>query len=65
MIKFKSVEPDPTKLFDLIFGTDGEIYLYHYGEFVAVCENFIEVEEEQQRILKSNKKDPVSGILLK
>ena len=57
MIKFKTVEPDSTKLFDLIFGTDGEIYLYHRGKFVAACGNFLEVEEEQQRILKNNKKE--------
>lgn len=41
---------NPLREFDYTRGQNGEIYLFHYGIFAAACENWQEVEEEQDEI---------------
>lgn len=40
------------KEFDYVCGQNGEVYLFHYGRFVSTCENWHEVEEEQEEIFE-------------
>lgn len=43
---------NPLMEFDYTRGQNGEIYLFHYGHFVSACENWQEIDEEQEELLK-------------
>lgn len=43
---------NPLKQFDFALGHNGEIYLFHYGRFVSSCEGWLEIQEEQERVLE-------------
>lgn len=43
---------NPLLEFDYTRGQSGEIYLFHNGCFIATCEDWQEVEEEQNEILE-------------
>lgn len=46
---------NPLKQFDFALGHSGEIYLFHYGRFVSSCESWLEIQEEQERVLEQKR----------
>lgn len=39
-------------LFDWFQGTDGEFYLFHFGQFVCTCSDTFELQEVQESVLR-------------